>query len=373
MQKGDKSSFDIPVEVQKAFLKSLEEPQNIIDRSYNQYLCQKLFLPKGKVVALNIIFGLSFPFTVFYYVLKSFFLKRGEKTLAVIEDKKMNEVIPENLFHKYRPQSEFWNSGSAIFADDFDFLIRIVKKAPFSPYFAFKIMMNLAKYSAIIHAHRPKAIIQFGEFSFSRTALTEYCHYFKSKHINVMHGEKLFFIRDAFFQYDECYVWNIFYVNLFCLLQAEPSQFKVSIPPSLRIDCEKYVRPDCYADYKYFLADNNEDTLKRIVDAMAFAKNEKKSVKYRPHPRYTDMHILRKYVKESEIEHPKDVSIQESIANMKCAVGSYTTVMVQAYFSGKQIMMDDVAEKNKYEKLRTMHYILSDEKFDRLSYHQGSN
>ena len=370
MQWGDKSSFDIPVEVQQAFLSSFEEPKNIIDRSYNQYLCQNLFLPKVKVMAFNIIFGLAFPLTLLYYMLKSFFIKEGESVLAVIEDKKMDEVVPIILLQQYRPHPDFWNSGSAIFIDDLMFLFKIVKKAPLSQYFAYKVLMNMAQYSAIIHSHRPKYIIQFGEFSFSRTALTEYCHHFGLKHINVMHGEKLFFIRDSFFQYDECYVWSDYYVNLLCSLQAEPSQFRVSIPPSLIIDCKKYIRPDCYADYKYYLAANDEKSLKRIVEAMAFARSEGKSVRYRPHPRYTDLRILRKYVKESEIELPHDVSIQESIANMNFAVGSYTTVMVQAYFSGKHVIMDDVAEKRQFEKLRKMHYILSEEKFDRLSNHQ---
>ena len=44
----------------------------------------------------------------------------------------------------------------------------------------------------------------------------------------------------------------------------------------------------------------------------------------------------------------------------------------KALFSGKNVMMDDIAEKEQYEKLRSLDYILSDDKYDKLSNHQKS-
>lgn len=188
--------------------------------------------------------------------------------------------------------------------------------------------------------------------------------------MDVMHGEKLFSIRDAYFHFDETYVWSDHYVKLLTSLKAEPNQFRIAVPPSLHIDCEKYNRPEVYADYKYYLAAYDETTIKHIVDAMAFTKYEGKTVKYRPHPRYSNIEWLRKYVSEDEIEYPKSVTIQESLSNLDYAVGSYTTVMVQAYFSGKGVIMDDVAELKEYNLLKSLDYILSGDEFDKLSNHQ---
>ena len=110
----------------------------------------------------------------------------------------------------------------------------------------------------------------------------------------MQHGEKLRYIRDSFFHYDECYVWDEHYVNLFKEMHAEPSQFKVAVPPSLRIDCKVHHNSSVYADYKYYLAADTEEDIKSIVASMAFAKSEGKTVKYRIHPRYTDLNVLKK-------------------------------------------------------------------------------
>lgn len=60
--------------------------------------------------------------------------------------------------------------------------------------------------------------------------LTDYFHTRGVKNINVQHGEKLMFIRDSFFHFDECYVWGDYYVKMFVRMKAEPNQFIVSVP-----------------------------------------------------------------------------------------------------------------------------------------------
>ena len=254
--------------------------------------------------------------------------------------------------------------------NDFGFLIRLVSRAPHHPYFILKSWMNVVLYSDMIRRHSPEVMIQFGEFSFSSSILTAYCHKHGVKHIDIMHGEKLWFIRDAFFHYDECYVWDEYYADLFRSLKAEPTQFRVAIPPSMRIDTEVYKNQEYYADYKYYLALYTEEQIKWIVQSMEFAKREGKSVKYRPHPRYSDMELLRKYVKDEEIEMPKKVGIMDSISNLEFAVGSYTTVLSQAWFSGKGVVLDDVTFKDQFDKLEEHGYILAKKDCGRLSKYQ---
>ena len=100
---------------------------------------------------------------------------------------------------------------------------------------------------------------------------------------------------------------------------------------------------------------------------MAFVKIKGGTVKFRPHPRYTNMKILRKYVSDHDIESVSKVSILESVANLQYAVGSYSTVLLQAFFSGKRVVMDDVTYKTQYEQLNDLMYFLSKQQHLKLS------
>lgn len=371
LQFGDKSQFSVPIEEQQAFLESLGEARNDIDRGYKQYLCQNFFVPDLKVWSFNIAAIVMLPFVIVYYLLKGLFVKKGDIVETIIENKGIVEVVPRIVKDTYHPKSDLWREGASMSFGDIIFLLKLVCKAPHHPYFVLKSLMNVVLYSDMIRRHHPKAMIQFGEFSFSSSILTAYCHRHGIKHIDIMHGEKLYFIRDAYFHYDECYVWDDFYAELFKSLKAEPTQFRVALPQSLHINVNNYLNTKVYADYKYYLALYSEKQIKGIVQSMAFAKREGKKVRYRPHPRYSDIALLRKYVSVDEIEMPGEVGILESISNLEFAVGSYTTVLSQAYFSSKKVILDDVTFESEYYRLKKLHYILSTKNTLQLSYLQG--
>lgn len=359
LEKGNRDLFTYPKEEQIKFLNHLGVAGDDIDRAYKQYLCQnQLVRPKWKIVFFNVIGAIAVPLTLSFFLIKRFFVRRAPSISCLIEQKGMPEVVPVIVREKYHP-SECYENGSSIGLDDISFVWRLLKKALRQPFFVFKALMNVAQYSHLIYKYSPSVMIQFGEFSFSGTILTEYCHRHRIKHIDLMHGEKLFFIRDSYFHFDETYVWSQHYVDLLTKLKAEPTQFRIALPPSMQIDVERYNNPDVYSDYKYYLASFNEEEIKKVVDSMCFAKCKGKSVKFRPHPRYSDIGLLQKYVASSDIENPREVSIQESIANMSCAVGSYTTVLLQAYFSGRDVLLDDVTFKKQHDKLDELGYILS--------------
>lgn len=83
-----------------------------------------------------------------------------------------------------------------------------------------------------------------------------------------------------------------------------------------------------------------------------------KKVLFRPHPRYSDASLLRKYVDEACIEYPDKVDIMSSIANTGCAVGVYTTVLNQAYHVGKEVIIDDLNFPHIFSKLKELDYSL---------------
>ena len=354
----DRSIFDIPYEKQKNFLDQLGDANNDIERSYKQYKCQCLFIPLWKQWLFNAITSILYPFVLIVLLCKSYAIKQKERLDAIGEMKYMGEIIPEELDKEFDINHDYFNRDFFLKWTDIKFIISLLEAYPFSPYFQLKLLLKLSFYSYMIHCYRPRAIVVHGEYSFTSSVLTGFCQYNHVAHINVMHGEKLFYIRDSYFRFHRCYVWDEFYKNLFLSLKAEASQFIIAIPPSLRINQKPDPRADSFADYKYYLANYSEEEIKSIVRSMDFVSKKGQKVVFRPHPRYSDVQLLRKVVSENCIEYPSKVNIIDSIANCDHVVGSFSTVLLQGYCTGKDVILDDVTYWKQYELLREYKYHL---------------
>lgn len=369
IRRGNKTLFDVSRQEEESYLKKLGPAKDDFDRSYKQYRCQNLFMPKWKVVTLNIIALFLFFPAVIYLLLKRLTVKRRGVLQAIGDFKGITEIIPETLQRRYDITiTEL--SGPSLAVSDLTFIFQMALRYPLAPYCTLKCTLKLGEYSQSVYCYNPTAIIVHNEPSFTVSVLTNFCDRKGVKHINVMHGEKLFFIRDSFFRFNECYVWSEHYVRLFTSMNAESKQFIVEIPHSLIIDTQKYMNKKDYADYKYYLAIYNEKEIKSIVQSLSFVGLKGETVKFRPHPRYSNIKLLEKYVGEEQIEYPKEVSILSSVSNLKYAVGSFSTVLNQAFFSGKAVICDDVTFKEQYEKLVELDYILAKNSLASLSDYQ---
>lgn len=368
--KFDLNYFDVPKEEQERYINSLGEPKDDWDRSYKQYQCQRYFNPWWKVCIYNIVSALVFPFYLLLLWVKGFFLKYKTEVDAVGRFKTDPEVLPEVLTKQYHINNDLWDTGSILSLKDICYLGKYIIRYYYSPRFLLKSMAKIALYRGIIRQYNPRAIVECVEFSYTSSLLTDYCHQNGLKHINVMHGEKLFFMRDSFFHFDECYIWSEFYKQLFTSLKADPNQFIIAIPPSLKIDIAKYKNPSVFADYKYYLAEFTEDEIISISESMDFARREGKKVIFRAHPRFSNMSVLKRHIDAAEIEYPKEVNILESIANADNIIGDFSTTMTQGYFSGKNVIVDDVTFKDHYKKLKSYGYFLANVDTQKLSQFQ---
>lgn len=360
LQRGDLVMFEVPVEIQKSFLLTLADPVNDIDRSYKQYLCQDYFVrPRFKSLSFDIISLIAIPFVIGCLLLKGAFVSFEQKEQALIERKKMPEVIPESLRCSYS-MKEFGNEiGMSLNFCDIIFIYSILKRGWRHPFFILKSIIKVSVYSTIIKKFIPDVIMQFGEYSFASSILTAFCNRKGVKHFNIMHGEKLFYIRDSFFRYDRCYVWDNHYVELFKSLRAYEDQFVVELPPSMKIDIVNVSSDRSHTDYKYYLALFDDTELKSIIRSLSILKSKGYTVKLRPHPRYSDIHLLKQYVSEDEIEDYASISILESISSTSNVIGLYTTVLTQAFFFGKRCILDDITYKTQYDRLKSYDYILA--------------
>lgn len=350
------NAFSCPVEEQKKYLDSIPEPIDDIERSYSQYLCQMFFYSKWFVFVLNL---LSFPLLLLFFIIPGKSKKKEndiKKYNAVFfADGKPESIIPKEVYQMYESIRIVNEKQECITKEDRRFVIKMAKRYPFSWHFLLKCLIKIKYFSYEIRTYNPQAIIVCNEYSFTSSVLTLYCEEHNIKLINVMHGEKLFYIRDSFFRFSECYIWDKNYENLFKQMKAYEQQFRVAVPPSLIFN-NKLIKKTI--DFTYYLGLEKEDELDIIINSLNSLSKRNYSVAIRPHPRYTDYSKLKeRVVSPIEIEGVS-ISIEESICRTRNAISSYSTVLNQAYHNGTNIIIDDISNETTYRKLRELGYVM---------------
>lgn len=359
----DYGPFDLPVGIQKKILNEFEEPTDNYKRSYYQYVCQSKLRSRFKHIILNIV---SIPLLLYYWFKPNDKLNVTEENIKAdvfYPDGKPLNIVPVDLINK--DKLRVCNIKKE-YMDEFDkeFLLSLIKMFPCSPLFLVKCLIKIRCYSYEIHRGYTKSIMTCNEYSFTSSVLTEYCQKRGISHINIMHGEKLFYIRDAFFSYHRCIVWDKYYADLFITLRAAPNQFVIALPESMKF--RSVHNEELYSDYTYYLGAEEENAIKRICRIL-LQLSLKSKVVIRPHPRYTDINSLKSLSKGIEIESNNDICIEESVMRTRNVISLYSTVLNQALCNGKSIIIDDITNKSKYEKLLYLNYYILNKNYKCLS------
>ena len=364
---GDRNTiFDVPVSRQKAFLESLPEPKDLLERSYAQYRCQMMLERPILRVMYQLAAMLLLP--VYRRQLLRRPAPRKEQTAeAVFAYGSEDPILPESLRGEFSDICQVRDFQNALFltGEDCSFLRELARRCPTAFYFRFKCMAKLAMYRSLYETYRPKAIIVSEEYSYTSSFLTEYCHRLGVEHINVMHGDKLYDIHDAFFCFDRCYIWDGYYRDLFCQLRAEPSQFRAEMPPSMQPwdaqDVEKAV------DYTYYLQAETPQMLGKIAESLQKLRKNGAKVAVRPHPVYSDMETVRRLFSDFEIEVNAEIGIETSILRTRHVIGLYSTVLYQAHINHVPVVIDDLTSPERFAQLGSLRYIMLDKPHGLLS------
>lgn len=368
LSKGDKSDQDYNYEQQKQFLDSFTEPKSDIERSFFQYKCQNFFRSTTKNILFDCVSFIILIPLIPLLLIRGGFTRFINKENVIGEFLGFEDLIPDELSSEFTINNDLWNKGFSLSCKDLVFIYQIIKVGYLNPYFILKSIIKVSNYSYNLKTYKPDAIFVHGEYSFCSSLLTKYCEDRHVEHINAMHGEKTFYIGHAFFRYSRCYVWDKYYIDLLCSLRAYSKQFIISTPLALKIDLEHSFDKNVYSDYKYYLQEYDEKHLQMIVDSMNELKKSGRTVHYRPHPRFSNVSLLEKYVDDSEIERPVKVNVSKSVASCEHVVGYSSTVLLQGYLNGRHVILDDIAYYEENAKLKEFRYILSyKEDVDKLS------
>jgi hypothetical protein len=328
-------------------------------RSYCQYLCQKKIY-KQSYCFLNF---LSFFIIKFLIILFKFFPKKNIKKEKVdIIYFGTEKTIPKK-FLKYKIKK----LENHLFLTEKDikyFKIDILKKSKRQYYFALKILLKISTYRYNIEKYSPRIFLVTSEYSWTSSLLTEFCEKNKIFHINYMHGDKSYYIRDSFFKFHRCYIWDEHYKKIFCELKAFDKQFKVIKYSSFIPNIE--IKEKLYNTY-YLQADETIEDINKIIKILKSLEIKTGYMgKIRCHPVYTSQKI-KKIIPTEMLDLEKNIYYSIGMSNY--IISKTSTVLYEAYImESNNIVIDDFTQdKNNYNYLKELKWISIFKPHQRLS------
>lgn len=354
---SDENLFNTDLEENKKYINKFNNPKDDYDRSYYQYKCTMFRLGKIKQILLEISGALLL--LPYYFKLRNTNTSFINQYDAIFMTEGISlDTIPTSLKNEF-PKIKKTSFGIKMIIDNEDakFLKRNFKGNKFSYYFKLKMIMKLGMYSYLIKSYNPRAIISYTECSFTSSLLTKYCEEKGIENICIMHGERLFSLKLSFFRFSRYYVWDKHYIELFKELRAYEKQFILEIPKSLEKDILHNIK-----NYKYFitfyLQDESIESLYKIKKACEILKKNNKECSIRLHPRSYNHKAAINILSEFNIEDNEKISLQESLNNTEYVASAFSTVLYEAWYKNKKIIIDNYSQPEKYAKLKDLKYIM---------------
>lgn len=358
----------MPLDKQKEFLKKFDEPVNDYQRSFYKYRCFREYSYYGRkwlIFLYNIGALIIYPFLFIMFSKRGNKIKRSDVSIdAVIEnmDRLPNDdIIPKEIIDKYKKievikeinYKEYYLNKNAIQ------ICKEVNKMYFwNFYYKLIVMLKLAQFSSYIEENNPRAIVFYAcEREFSGPLQTHLCEIEGVRYESFMHGDYLYQLCFAFQRYSMYYTWDLAYNKMFDMLRCD-SPMSVYTPKKLSGIGEIPDKHECKYFATYYFSNETKENAEKIYSIFKQFLNKGLICKIRPHPRFSDIDMLYDVFSDIEIEVLQDYSLLDSIRDSLYIVGLNTTVLSQAYFSGKEIVIDNVSMKKQYSEMKDKMYIM---------------
>ena len=240
-------------------------------------------------------------------------------------------------------------------------------KIPFPIQLVLKCAIDLSKVRGALDNSAPEWVAVYWEFNCAITFIAAVLKKDGIATYNIMHGDKGFFAKHAFFEVTRCYCWHQYYIDLF---QKEyvRSDFRVFENPAFHLNPSELALANEWPQAGVGLVTPALATLsaksrkaKSIMIKLAKTCNtiaEKYDVSVRPHPLYWEdfrhlRPLLSRQVKITAIdcEKPRTFILRNAIL-----VGTNSTMLLEAAHIGKKVIILDTPA---IEEIKLMHYIYS--------------
>ena len=371
-----KNTEEVPsVEEWKAFLEKLGHDDDPIRESYRKYRCRILSFKPFKRFVLN-------TFAAGYLLLfrcrkvpsagekKDNGLSVGLRIEGFIDSGSFFPGELEKQYDKLIKVQEDELTSRILTCDALDAYRKARKSFFLHPYYLLLIKKDLIRYSNCMEKYSPDAIILYdAERDTSSPIITDLLEKQGKKYISFMHGEYLLQIIQAHMSFSDYYVWDQkFYVPMFKdILRCNIRHYLEYTPEKLK---KKYHLENTVPDhlFTYYLSGESTKTLKNLRGVFDTLEKKGQICKVRPHPRYSHWDIIEELFSPEERESPQAEKMEDSFRKAKYIVGLSTTVLIEAYNEGKEIVIDDLTDPEQFSNLsrrfcRTLsmeHKLLSD-------------
>lgn len=363
-----KKALIVPFHEQYAYILSLGKPKDDIERMILKHKCQMYYSPWLNRI-MNISSFFLIPLLLLFLLFRKAPKNRVNKELVYLDCANLKEVIPAELGEIYSNSIVVLSAGCYMLkCQDLFLIFKLLRKYKIQPYLLFRLIMKIATYRYILEKFCPKAIAITNEMSPTSAAMTYYCELHDIIHVNFMHGEKLFTMNEAFNHFHKFYVFDEFYKNNFILLQTSNlTSFVVYTPPKFLIHKKEFELKSKIVDFTYYLEDFDEIEIKKIRDTICILDKKGYSVRVRPHPRFNDDNLMKRYIPEKFLEDTSSFSIEQSICSCRNIISVRSAILYQAQKLGMSVVLDDVNYKDMLQNLKDKMFIVMCYKYNLLS------
>ncbi len=362
---GGTDSGKMPLEEQKLFLAKFPEPKDDYERSFFKYKCfceYCYYEKKWMLFFYNVGAAMALPWIRLKLNRTLNILKQPVEALYENVPRLPNDdILPDIVKNQYTKTAEITeiNYEGIFLNKTAETICRNLRKRYFLHfYFRLIVMIKLSQFSAYLTRYKPKTILFYGcEREFAGPLQTLLCESEGTKYEVYMHGDYLYSLCFAFQNYSMYYTWDEWYNKMFRSLRCS---FPTMIykPGKLQGIAEKIEDKKCRYFATYYFSDESKQSAEIIRDAFDVFKRQGLRCKVRPHPRFSDIPMLKSIFKDYEIEEPKEYALSDSVRDTMYVIGLNTTVLSQAFFSGKTVVIDDISMPENYKDLDAKGYIM---------------
>lgn len=339
----------------EAFLNSLPVPKDSIDAAFNKYQCRMHYFPWHKRLFINILGLGALPVELYYLARSSQSIKSMNKGTAVLEKSRdvpgFEDIFPAELYDEFdvRVVENFNKKFGVLCREARALLFKCMAKHPFHFFFLYFVYMELAAHSHFLLKYNPEAtVVYVNERNVASPVITELYEKDGRELISFMHGEYLLQLVQGFMRFSRYYIWDKSYIEMFRWLRCDMGRYMVYTPGKLQ---KKWNLEDHGTPFfcTYYLSDQSKESILRLGGILERLEAQGKHCKVRPHPR--DIQYMKEILdsfKNITLEDAGKIPLKKSLEMTQYVVGLNTTVLSEAYAEGKQIVIDDISDKERF-------------------------
>lgn len=370
---------------QKAIIDSFPEPANDYERVEMNHKCSKKMGFGIMNIVYDIIGILVIPILLVIYLVNTAKIVREpcKKAIIILSGNRNGDSysLEERMPHlkevygevSYLKTGVFPHiTGGAIDGRALIIYFRFLMRHPFSGFMNLRCLINIMGYNRLLLKYSPKAIITArAELNLSSSLVTLLCESHDAEFVNFMHGEMTTNISVSFVRFSKFYIWDEHYIDVFMWSRCAKDQYVIYKPDIYKVKKCGEIAPEFYLTY-YFCGnekDRHEKNIEKIREILMKFTEDGKKCKVRPHPRWSDLDEIRDTFGNTDIiiEYPGDISVSDSISNSELVVGTFSTVLTEAYYMGKTVVIDNVSNPLLYSWLQESKYFLVSKNTKKLS------